>query len=93
MTAKKLVVNEVSINPQPGDVVQHYKGGLYIVLMLAHCEVNGETRVIYSECKPPARRALRAWDRRLSDWCAFAKDDSGAKVPRYRNIRLARGGT
>lgn len=85
----RLVAKEASVSPKAGDVVQHYKGDLYIVLMIARDEETTRERVIYTACKPPAR-VSQIWDRKLEEWVRFAKDESGAKVPRYRNIAMVK---
>lgn len=86
-TTVALMVDNASIWPQPGDVVQHYKGGLYIVLLLAVDEETQRERVIYMEAKPPqkGKRPARVWDRRLEEWSAFVD----ATTPRFRNVRRA----
>lgn len=84
-----LRTGSASLNPKPGDVVLHYKGGLYLVLLIALDEESMEERVIYMECKPPKARAKRArvFDRRISDWIKPAKQLSERfSEPRYLEV-------
>lgn len=64
-----LTAQFASVFPQPGDVVLHYKGGLYIVLFLAVDEASEQDVVVYTACKPPAKNAKqRTWVRTLKNW-------------------------
>lgn len=81
-----LEIEGASIFPQPGDVVQHYKGGLYIVLMLATDEDTGKERVVYTPCLPPKKgQRVKVWGRLASDWAKRVN----ATTPRFLTIRRA----
>ena len=79
-----LVVDVQSFDPKPGDVVQHYKGGIYIVLMVGRDEATGKVVVIYSPCTPPKGKTP-VWVRRRDDWVSCPSPG----VPRYRSLALS----
>jgi hypothetical protein len=49
--------------PQPGDIWQHYKGGLYQIITIARFELGLEVAVVYRSVADGS-----TWIRGLNEW-------------------------
>ena len=70
----------------PGTLVQHWKGGLYMIETIAVREADGSADVVY---RPLADRAGRAWTRPLAAFGEPVEDLDGGMRPRFVPIPLA----
>jgi hypothetical protein len=62
-----------STNPKPGDLVRHYKGGIYCVLLIAKDEADpSKERVIYCAATPDKNGRRPIWDRTITSWTSPA---------------------
>jgi len=73
---------------RPGDLAQHYKGGLYRIEGVATLEATGEPAVIYRPLADPARAA---WVRAQSVFHETVQGLDGLARPRFAVLRLHDG--
>jgi predicted metal-dependent HD superfamily phosphohydrolase len=74
--------------PTPGDLFQHWKGGLYRIDAIAVREADGAPDVVY---RPLADPAGRSWTRPLASFVEPVEDLDGATRPRFVPIALPDG--
>ena len=67
--------------PKPGNVFNHYKGGLYRVLTIARNTETDEDMVIYLDVLTPSK----VWARPMDSWMKKASRD-GETVERFRLV-------
>lgn len=73
--------------PRPGEVVQHYKGGLYTVITVGRREAfPDELIVVY---KSHLRRAV--WLRPLGEFVELVEWPDGSKRPRFASESVIGG--
>jgi predicted metal-dependent HD superfamily phosphohydrolase len=71
--------------PTPGDLYQHWKGGLYRVADRAVDEASGAAIVVY---RPLADPSGRRWTRTLDAFVEPVEDADGATRPRFVRVPL-----
>lgn len=77
---KALKYNMQTTGPQPGDVYEHYKGGLYSIV--GQC-MHKDTRTFYVVYH--SNLLGMNWLQPLSEFEAVVTLDDGTRVPRFRH--------
>lgn len=66
----------------PGSKWKHYKGGEYVVLMLARLEANQQDAVVYAQTQTEVRPTIN-WVRSVDNFMSFAVNAKGKMVHRF----------
>jgi hypothetical protein len=67
-------------------VYRHFKGGMYLALILAKDSETLEDLVVYIPLYDKAEGGTRAWIRPLKDFLGYKELEDGSKVERFQFI-------
>jgi hypothetical protein len=71
---------------KPG-VYKHFKGGMYLALILAKDSENLEDVVVYIPLYDNQESNTKAWIRKLDDFMGYKEFEDGTKVKRFEFVR------